>query len=249
MKNLTLVKLGGSVITDKSKPFTARTDVIRKLAKKIIKLKNKNTDLVIGHGSGSFAHLPASKYQTQLGNITKNSVWGFCLTADAAIQINRIVISEFLKLKLKVASFAPMSFIYESKFIVDHIKKALDLGIIPVIYGDVILNKKQGFHINSGEATLDFLARKLKKYYKKITIVYYTDTNGVYDNNGKTIPLITPTNFKNIKKYLTGSSKIDVTGGMIHKVKESLKLVQKLDAEVYIMNGLGRGEITKIRKD
>lgn len=252
MKNLTLVKLGGSVITDKSKPFTARIDVIRKLAQKIIKLKNKNCDLIIGHGGGSFPHVPASKYDVADGILagfhpaSDRKIWGFCLTADAAIQINRIVITEFLKLKLKVASFAPMSFIYEKKVITEHIKKALDIGITPIIYGDVIMNRKRGFHINSGEVTLDLLAKRFSKFYKKIKVIYYTDTSGVYDENGKTIPLITPKNFKNIQKYITGSKNTDVTGGMILKVKESLRLVKKLDAEVYIMNGLSKGEITKI---
>lgn len=249
MKELILIKLGGSVITDKSKPFTARTDVIRKLAKEIKKdFLGKNSDLIIGHGGGSFPHVPASKYQTQKGIINKDSVWGFCETADAAIQINRIVIKEFLKLKVPVASFAPLSFIYNSKTIFEHIKKALDIGIVPVIYGDVIMNQKQGFEIYSGEKTLDLLANKLSKFYKKIKIIYYTDTSGVYDDKDKTIPLITPENFKEIKKFLKGSENIDVTGGMIHKVEESLALVKNIDAEVYITNGLSRGKSTKISK-
>lgn len=237
MKDLILVKLGGSVITDKSKSYTARIFEIKKLAKKIKNFKNKNTDLIIGHGAGSFAHVPAAKYQIQKGLINKDSVWGLSLTADAAIQINRIVISEFLKLKIPVISFAPLSFNYGKNILIKHIEKALKIGNIPVIYGDVIMNEKQGFEIYSGEKTLDILASKLSKKYKKIKIIYYTDTNGVYDDKGNTIPLITPNNFKGIKKYLQGSSNTDVTGGMIHKVEESLKLVQKLDAEVYIMNG------------
>lgn len=249
MKSLVLIKLGGSVITNKSKPFTARLDVIRKLAKEIKKdFLGKNSDLIIGHGGGSFPHVPASKYQTQKGIINKDSVWGFCETADAAIQINRIVIKEFLKLKVPVASFAPLSFIYNSKTIFEHIKKALDIGIVPVIYGDVIMNQKQGFEIYSGEKTLDLLANKLSKFYKKIKIIYYTDTSGVYDDKDKTIPLITPENFKEIKKFLKGSENIDVTGGMIHKVEESLALVKNIDAEVYITNGLSRGKSTKISK-
>lgn len=237
MKNLILVKLGGSVITDKSKPYTARIDTIQKLAKKIRRFKNKNTDLIIGHGSGSFAHIPASKYQTQKGLVNKNSVWGLSLTADAAIQINRIVISEFLKLKIPIISFAPLSFNYGKIVLIDHIEKVLEIGNIPIIYGDVVMNKKQGFEIYSGEKILDILASRLAKNYRKIKTIYFTDTNGVYDDKGKTISMITPKNFKEIKKYLQGSGNTDVTGGMIHKVEESLKLVQKLDVEVYITNG------------
>ena len=211
MGDLILIKLGGSVITNKSKPFTARVSIIKRLAKEIIgKYKSKKTDLIIGHGGGSFPHVPASKYQTQKGIINKNSVWGFCETADAAIQINRIVVGEFLKLKIPAASFAPLSFIYGREVIMDHIKKALDIGITPIVYGDVIMNKKQGFEIYSGEKTLDILATKLSKFYKSIKIIYYTDTNGVYDGKGKTIPLITPKSFSQIKKYLLKSGNTDV---------------------------------------
>lgn len=249
MKNLILVKLGGSIITDKSKPYTARIDIIKKIAKKTSKFKNKNTDLIVGHGSGSFAHVPASKYQIHKGLINRKSVWGLALTADAAIQINRIVISEFLKLKIPCISFAPLSFNYGKKVLTDHIKKALEIGIVPIIYGDVILHKKRGFEIYSGEKTLDILALKLSKKYKKITIIYYTDTNGVYDDKGNTIPLITPKNFPEIKKYLQGSGNVDVTGGMIHKVEESLKVVQKLNAEIWIKNGFETKKTgTKISK-
>lgn len=249
MKDLVLVKLGGSVITDKSKPYTARVDVIKKLAKKISKFKNKNTDLIIGHGSGSFAHVPASKYQIQKGLINIKSIWGLALTADAAIQIDRIVISEMLKLKIRCLSFAPLSFNYGKKVLINHIKKAMEIGMVPVIYGDVIMNEKHGFEIYSGEKTLDILASKLAREYKKITIIYYTDTNGVYDDKGKTILAITPKNFPEIKKYLQGSGNTDVTGGMIHKVEESLHLVQKINAEIYIKNGFDLNKKgTKISK-
>ncbi len=249
MKDLILVKLGGSVITDKGRPFIARIETIQKLAKKIRSFKNKNTDLIIGHGAGSFAHVPAAKYQTQKGLINKDSLWGLALTADAAIQINRIVISEFLKLKISCLSFAPLSFIYNTKIIVEHLQKALDLGMTPVIYGDVIMNKKQGFEIYSGEKTLDILASKLSKSYRKIKIIYFTDTSGVYDDKGKTIPVITPKNFGEVKKFLQGSGNTDVTGGMIHKVEESLKLVQKLDAEVYPNSAKQRsGQTSRVKR-
>jgi len=249
MKNLILVKLGGSVITYKERPFTARRENIVRLAREILKFRNKNTDLIIAHGGGSFPHVPASKYQTQNGIINKNSVLGFSLTADAAIQINRIVVTEFLNLKAPVASFAPLSFIYGKRVFFDPIKKALEIGLIPIIYGDVIMNEKQGFEIYSGEKTLDLLAGKFAPDYAKVKIIYYTDVNGVYDENGKTVSSITPKNFATIKKNLTGSKKTDVTGGMLHKVTESLKLVQNIDAVVYITNGLSRGKSTKISKD
>ena len=248
MKNLILIKLGGSVITDKSKPFTPRIANIDRLIRGIKKnyISPKN-DLIVAHGAGSFGHVPASKYQTAKGNFAKDSVWGLCLTADAAIKLNRIVMERFINQKIPAISFAPLSFTYNSKINVSHIKKALQIGAVAVTYGDVIMDDSQDFHINSGEITLDNIAAALFKNYKKVTVVYYTDTNGVYDDNKKTIPLITPKNFKDIKKFLVGSSNTDVTGGMIHKVEESLKIASKLGADIIVTNGLKKGKSTLIK--
>jgi len=108
MKELILIKLGGSLITDKSKPYSARNSVINRLAKEVKSaLKTKKARIIIANGSGSFGHSAASIYKTQEGIINKNSLKGFSVVADAAIQINRIVINEFLKFGLPVVSFSP----------------------------------------------------------------------------------------------------------------------------------------------
>lgn len=252
MRKLILIKLGGSVITDKSKPFTAKIGVIKRLALEIKKAKSKvkNTDFIIGHGGGSFPHVPAAKYQTQKGNTNKNSLIGFCLTADAAIDINRIAIKEFLKAGLPVASFAPLSFLFAKKqrmykAMLNHIMKCFDIDIIPVIYGDVIMDEEMGFCIFSAEKTLGILARKLKNSYETVKVIECGDTDGVYDSEGKTIPEINPENFKEVKKCISGSKSTDVTGGMIHKVEESLRLAKETKTQTLLINGNKAGNLQK----
>jgi isopentenyl phosphate kinase len=63
MTKLQFVKLGGSLITHKRTPRTARRDVIARLATEIKSVCAEVSDLrfVLGHGSGSFAHVPAKK--------------------------------------------------------------------------------------------------------------------------------------------------------------------------------------------
>lgn len=251
VKKLILIKLGGSVITDKKKPFTARPEVIKRLAEEINSARNKfgkDTLMVIGHGSGSFGHTIASKYQTQEGIVNANSIKGFCLTADAAIDINRIVMKEFLKTGLPVATFSPLSFLYAKKnkmyrIMLNHIKRCLDIGIIPIIYGDVIMDETNGFCIFSAEKTLSILARGLQKDYKIIKIIECGDTDGVYDSDGKTIPEINSRNFKEVKKWITGSKSTDVTGGMIHKVEESLELAKETKIPTILINGNKDGSL------
>ena len=200
MENLILVKLGGSVITDKKKDFTVREENILRLGRELKSvLKSGKCKIIIGHGAGSFAHVPAYKYKTKEGLIKKDSLYGMGVTEDAARKLNSIVIEKFLSLGLPVFSFSPASFLISdakvcSKSYLDPIKKALQIGIIPVVYGDVILDKKTGCTIFSTEKILSILAKELQKNYK-IRIIYVTDVDGVYDKD--------PMRYKNAIKFDT----------------------------------------------
>jgi len=243
MKKLILIKLGGSVITDKSKPLTAKPDVIGRLAKEVKSASKKyQGKFLIAHGSGSFGHSLAAEYQTQRGIIDSNSIKGFARVADVAVKINRIVIEQFLAVGLSAVSFSPLSFILsdnqkQKKLFYQQIQQALKLRLTPVVYGDVIMDSKMGFCIYSGERILDLLAKPLSKSYKIEKIIQVGTTEGVYDSRGKTIPKITPKNYPEINKSLGKSANTDVTGGMLHKVEESLICAEKYKIPTYIING------------
>ncbi len=249
-QKLILIKLGGSLITDKSQAFTAKEEVIKRLAGEIKSaLKNFKGKILIGHGSGSFGHSVANQYQTQKGIINSKSVEGFPLVADAARKINEIVIDIFLAKKLPVVSFSPLSFLFtdnrklQSKLLTP-ISKSLEVGLIPVIYGDVIMDEKMGFCIYSGEKSLNVIAQELNETYD-ITIIYCGETDGVYDASGETIAKINPKNFKDFKKNIGGSASTDVTGGMLHKVEESLEIARQLGIKTLIINGTIKRNLQK----
>src|SRR3989344_8694966 len=104
MKNITLIKLGGSVITDKDTPYKAKISVIRRLAKEI---KGSGiTSLVIAHGSGSFGHTSAVKFGGKKGY---KNVKGIAKVAFDAITINQIVMEILIKQGLPVVSLRHMS--------------------------------------------------------------------------------------------------------------------------------------------
>jgi isopentenyl phosphate kinase len=250
MEKLILIKLGGSLITDKKRPFVARLKVMERLSKELkVSCGAKALKIILGHGGGSFPHPIAAKYQTQKGVINSNSIKGFPLVADAAREVNRLMVKSFLKEGIKAVSFSPLSFIYtrqekEKISLTDHLQKALDLGLTPVIYGDVVMDEKMGFCIYSGEKTLNLLAQKLKGKYE-IEVIYCGETDGVYGHDGKTLTQITPKSFGSVKKYLVGASGVDVTGGMLHKVDECLQLAKKFGISTLIINGKNEGELKR----
>jgi len=241
MQKLTIVKLGGSVITDKSKPLIARRSEIRRLGREILASKFKGK-LIITHGSGSFGHPVAKKYKTHEGYKNDKSIRGMVLTSDAAIEINRIVMKEFIKLGMNVKSLASSSFLIAKdkkiqKGFIDPLMNILKSDVIPVTFGDVVMDKEQGFCIISAEKIIYYMVDKLSKEYSTTLIIYCSDTDGVYDESGETIPKISSKNFKNVRQMIGRSGSADVTGGMLHKVKESLKLAKNYKLEVRIING------------
>lgn len=232
MKKLIFIKLGGSVITDKAKPYTAKPEVISFLTKEIKEAWDQGFRFVISHGSGSFGHTSAAKYQTADGLKKEEDVYGLAKVQEDAFRINRIVNEAFLKAGLPVLSFMSSSFSFSSKkklsaIFIKPIVQALKNNALPLVFGDIILDDSLGCCIYSGETTLDNLIKPLGKAGFKITkVIQCGNTNGVYDEKGKTITKITSKSFKNIKTAFKKTS-FDVTGGMLHKIEESLNIAGK----------------------
>ncbi len=111
MSELILVKLGGSLITDKSKPYTLREGVLSRLAREIHEARKENPNLriIVGHGGGSFPHVSAKKYETQKGIINEKSWEGFAKVADDAARLNRLVVKALIEAGENAVSIPPSS--------------------------------------------------------------------------------------------------------------------------------------------
>lgn len=251
MNNLILIKLGGSIITDKKREYVFKDENMARFAGEIKQaLSLSNTRLIVGHGAGSFAHIPASIYRTKEGIVNKDSIYGASVTEEAARHLNGLVIKKFVEKKIPAFPFSPGSYIFSdskvySKSYIDPIKNALKIGLMPVVYGDVILDRKIGFTIFSTEKVFEILVNELKRVYK-IKMIFVTDVDGVYDKNGKTIPEITEINFESLKAQISGAKGVDVTGGMLHKVEEALKISSDYGITTFIINGNKKGNLMKV---
>ena len=250
MKDLYVIKLGGSVITEKGKPFTEKLDVIQRLAKEIHEARQeKDFALIVGHGGGSYPHVPATEFNVHKGVIDEKSYEGIAKVQDAASRLNRIVVRELIaagenaiSVQLSSTSVSENGRIKE--MYLKPMRMMLDYGMIPVPYGDVGLDTKQGCCILSTEEIINYITQNAKLMlpdYNLNRIIIGGRVDGVFTGNpddtedAKLIPVITPENIDEVGQYLAESSGIDVTGGMRQKIESMLELAEK-DIESEIIN-------------
>lgn len=247
------LKLGGSLITDKTRAYTARHDDLARLAGKVRQALDAAPDLrlLIGHGSGSFGHWAARPYGTRQGVHTPAQWRGYAEVAAAAARLNRIVTDGFLEAGVPVLSVQPSASAHCHDYALEFldtrpIHAALAQGLVPLVYGDVALDDVHGGTIISTEDIFFYLAEEL--YPARILLLGEVD--GVLAPDSVVIPRITPADLPTLRETLTGSEGVDVTGGMADKVARMVKLVQRYpETCVHILTGTEPGLLTRVLLD
>jgi isopentenyl phosphate kinase len=232
---ITLIKLGGSVITNKDIPMSMKNGYLASLVKQVKRavVAVPGKQLIVGHGSGSFGHVPASKYETIKGFLNEESVLGMAIVQDAAAQLNRKVVYEFIKNDVPAVTFAPSNTLVtagrrERENFFRLLETYLEKGLFPVTYGDVVVDTKQGCTIWSTEEVLAFLTEMfLAEGYRVDAVVHVTEVAGFLDEKKQVVPEITAQSWPALKKHLGITKGFDVTGGMGLKIEESLMLAKK----------------------
>ncbi|MFQ6117988.1 MAG: isopentenyl phosphate kinase [Candidatus Bipolaricaulia bacterium] len=256
---LIFLKLGGSLITDKSKRERAREEIIRRAAQevKMALQQDEGLQLVLGHGSGSFGHFVAERYGTQRGIIDERSWWGYAETGATAARLNRLVTDLFLAQGVPVVSLQPSASARCRDGELVHLgiaplRQLLSHRLVPLVYGDVALDEARGCTIISTEQIFAYLAHHLKPAW----IVLAGDVEGVFTADPKLhpeaqlIPEITPQNIAQVEGQLAESESerpsADVTGGMLTKVRIMYTLVQRQPGlEVRLISGRRPGLIRR----
>jgi len=266
MKELVLLKLGGSLITDKTQPYTPRLDVMENLALQIKTALQSRPSLriIIGHGAGSFGHVPASEYHTRDGlppratqlmhrerDETEENYWkGFAEVWYQASALNRYVMKSLHKAEVRTMSISPASSVIASNgnvtiWEMTPIRMALSGGIVPVIHGDVVFDEVRGGTILSTEDLFMHLARALnpeRLLLAGLEAGVWTD----FPARTKLVEKITSRNFEEVKAGVGKAAGADVTGGMESKVKQMLDLVQEVpEMTVQIFAGEGAGNLLR----
>lgn len=232
-----IVKLGGSVITDKRKEFAVKKAALRRLANELTAAKGP---LILVHGGGSFGHTVASKYDIAEGYRGERQLMGFSLTHRSMEKLNAYVIDALQMAGLPAVAIQPSACAVVSggrikSMELTPVRKFLELGIIPVLYGDAVPDLRRGMSILSGDQLVVYLARELKAS----RVVFGVDVDGVYTADPKVrrgvklIRMVTPSSWRSIVKSIGAAGGPDVTGGMASKVEELLTLAESgIEAEI-----------------
>ncbi len=244
MKKMILLKIGGGVITDKSVHYGLREDVLSRLATEIGNAHSKldDTQIIIGNGAGSFAHFSAHKYKTTEGFINEESRIGMGWVRHDAVKLNQIVFEQLLLAKVPVFSFSPSSMMSvengkTKEIFAESMEDALEKGIVPLVYGDVVVDAKKGCDVYSTEKVFDELAKYFSKKFE-VRVIHISSEDGVYKKGQASVfSEINNDNFEVVKEHLGGSNGVDVSGGMLHKVEECLAL-SKMGIVSQIVSGM-----------
>jgi len=247
---LTILKLGGSVITDKHSE-TPKVDFsnLNRLADEIAKARPDR--LIFMHGAGSYGHALAKKSGIWEGIKTKEQVLAFAEIQRLQNELDSIVCKALIDrgvpaIPCQASAHAVMDRGRLVKLESEAIAGMLDVGLVPVLYGVPAYDKNQKCSVLSADQIAPYLALKLGA--KKI--IHGTNVDGVFTGDpnknpsAKLIPEITSNNFEEVRKWLTGSSAIDVTGGMFGKVSECMDAAKR-GVESLLVNALKPGNVRK----
>ncbi|MBI4101704.1 MAG: isopentenyl phosphate kinase family protein [Candidatus Nealsonbacteria bacterium] len=254
MNRLTIVKIGGSVLTDKDKISfpEPRKKIIEDAARdfSLYLKKHPQERFILIFGAGSFGHPLAEKYNlADLNSKSKNKI-GVGLTRNAVQRLNIFVLQKFLERKCPVFSLPPASIIEQNKgkiifFDTKIVSALLERRLIPTFFGDVVTDKNCEFSICSGDQIAAYLARKLSPQ----RIFFASDVDGLFtadprlDPAAKLIKRVKRSQLKNIISQKSKTPKrSDVTGLMRGKLKE----ISETKCRIVIFNGLKKGNLLSV---
>ncbi|MDR0309532.1 MAG: isopentenyl phosphate kinase family protein [Candidatus Methanoplasma sp.] len=243
-----LIKLGGSVITDKTQYRTFNRDVVSRLCKEI---RDSGAGAIIVHGGGSFGHVVSKEYSLQNGLIDFRQIPAVARVQYDMRELNLMVINELLNAGMPAISVPPGScfMMDDGKLIVDDPKVLLSashLGIMPVMFGDVVFDRSKGFGICSGDQIMEVLCT----IYNPKKVVFVSDVDGLYEKDPKTNPdakLLTELTSELLSSVSGESGIDDVTGGVRAKMEAMLRITTP-ERECVLVNGSVPGRLYSLLK-
>jgi isopentenyl phosphate kinase len=222
----TVLKLGGSVITEKDVPETVDEAALGGAAAAL----SHRDDLVVVHGGGSFGHHHADRHGVTRSQGTHDPA----VIRDihgAMTRLNATVVGALADAAVPAVPVHPLSIGHRDgdgdlTLPTGQVRAMLAEGFVPVLHGDGVVHGDHGATVLSGDELVVHLAEALDA--ERVGVC--SAVPGVYDGDGTVIDAITA--MDEVGDALQESDTTDVSGGMAGKVRELLAL----EATAYVFD-------------
>lgn len=226
---LTILKIGGSVITDrKDEKPRIRGKGLARIAREIREGWDPGKfRLIMIHGAGSFGHPIVRRTGIDLGVRNESQRIAMGETQRLQSELSTHVVRHLLRFGVPAFLCQPSaSAVMEAGSLVSLNTEALEglvrIGAVPVLNGVPAYDRVQGCSILSGDQIAGFLYRRLGG----TRILHGTDVKGIYtadpsrDHRARFLATVDLGGSSGLPTGVTGSSVTDVTGGMRKKLEE-----------------------------
>jgi len=227
-KELAVLKLGGSLLTDKTKPYTLRTNVLASVAREISECMESSLiqSLVLLHGVGSYGHPPVLEYKLHKGFQSKDQLLPLSKTQYTVNEFRLIIVKQLQAAGIPVNLMHPSSAVTSEKmkmtrYFLEPLKGYLSIGMVPLLGGDIIYDTTMGFSVGSA----DQLAAIIAHEFETKRLIFATDVAGIYEGDPKADPhavLLEEINLNETDQILSRMGKsqmVDASGGMKQKLR------------------------------
>jgi len=243
MMNMILVKLGGSVITDKTGLKAFREDQTKRLA---LEISRSGKEVFLIHGAGSFGHVLAHRHSLQNGFKSKDQVQGLARVMSDVRELNQKVVETFERSGIPCASIPPSAVAELDEGILVHLPTHLfmaysELGLMPVTFGDVCLDRTRGFGICSGDQLMEWLARE----FRPERVIFCADVDGIFTSDPNVDPkaeIIHEVDERTLEGLPRTERYLDVTGSIYGKI-ESMLRISSHSMDCMVINGQVGGRL------
>lgn len=231
---IAIIKLGGSIITDKS---GGRAVVQEKLLRNIAKRLRRNLTefprlrIILLHGAGSFGHPLVYRFGLANQPLNAQRLVGVGQTMYAMRLLGNHLTKIFTEAGLPIVPLQTSALVRSEDRGLKILQPSTFRSIlkhrgVPLLSGDLVIDKHQRIIV----ASADELAVVLARHFRNSTILFATDVPGVYPTfppreHAKPFRLI---NRRKLRTFIEQSeapmTSRDVTGGMMGKLRALLAL-------------------------
>ncbi|WP_255167446.1 isopentenyl phosphate kinase [Natrononativus amylolyticus] len=219
-----VLKLGGSVITDKDRAETLDGEALERAADAVADARRtgETESLVLVHGGGSFGHVNASEHGVSTTEGTHDP--GAVAAIHGAMKtLNGFVLQRLLDRNVPAVPVHPFSAAHRDERGTLHLptgqlETLCSEGFVPVLHGDLVAHTGAGATVVSGDELVVEVARGLEAD----RIGLCSTVPGVLDADDEVVERIG--SYEEVAAVLGESESTDVTGGMAAKVRALLAL-------------------------